>query len=322
MHERVGTHDERNLLGKVPLPTHADASCPKVARESVLCPLQVCLFNECDVRSMSRSEDKCDWHEVSRHLNMCKTWWNPYGCLEHLVLSIFDHFWIECCLSRPLSFCRCPRLLDATVQIEKFPSNLGRTGNRNAAYLPSSDRPLSLPFFALLSNFKALKHVVSQVYFVIGGDGPKRVQIEEMRERHGLQERMEMLGEVPHADVRSVLTRGHVFLNCSLTEAFCIAILEAASCGLLTVSTRVGGVPEVGHLQSAIFNGLQIIQINSPERCNGESRIVRSPIWAPQSTSTNHKPQCPVLQRCLARLYKYSRLRSCFSFFCFSFMHF
>ncbi|KAG4917932.1 hypothetical protein JHK82_055390 [Glycine max] len=32
---------------------------------------------------------------------------------------------------------------------------------------------------------------------------------------------------------------------CSLTEAFCIAILEAASCGLLTVSTRVGGVPEV-----------------------------------------------------------------------------
>ncbi|RYR53024.1 hypothetical protein Ahy_A06g027869 [Arachis hypogaea] len=34
--------------------------------------------------------------------------------------------------------------------------------------------------------------------------------------------------------------------NCSsLTEAFCIAILEAASCGLLTVSTRVGGVPEV-----------------------------------------------------------------------------
>jgi hypothetical protein len=32
----------------------------------------------------------------------------------------------------------------------------------------------------------------------------------------------------------------------SLTEAFCIAILEAASCGLLTVSTRVGGVPEVG----------------------------------------------------------------------------
>ena len=39
--------------------------------------------------------------------------------------------------------------------------------------------------------------------------------------------------------------KGHIFLNTSLTEAFCIAIVEAASCGLLVVSTRVGGVPEV-----------------------------------------------------------------------------
>ena len=31
----------------------------------------------------------------------------------------------------------------------------------------------------------------------------------------------------------------------SLTESFCIAILEAACCGLFVVSTRVGGVPEV-----------------------------------------------------------------------------
>ncbi|CAN6464049.1 unnamed protein product [Victoria cruziana] len=84
-----------------------------------------------------------------------------------------------------------------------------------------------------------------KVYFIIGGDGPKRVRLEEMREKHSLQDRVEMLGAVPHAQVRSILVRGHIFLNSSLTEAFCIAILEAASCGLLTVSTRVGGVPEV-----------------------------------------------------------------------------
>uniref|UniRef100_A0A7N2L1Y7 phosphatidylinositol N-acetylglucosaminyltransferase n=1 Tax=Quercus lobata TaxID=97700 RepID=A0A7N2L1Y7_QUELO len=82
------------------------------------------------------------------------------------------------------------------------------------------------------------------VRFIVGGDGPKRVRLEEMREKHSLQDRVEMLGAVPHAQVRSVLISGHIFLNSSLTEAFCIAILEAASCGLLTVSTRVGGVPE------------------------------------------------------------------------------
>jgi phosphatidylinositol N-acetylglucosaminyltransferase subunit A len=42
-----------------------------------------------------------------------------------------------------------------------------------------------------------------------------------------------------------VLVRGHIFLNCSLTESFCIALLEAASCGLFVVSTKVGGVQEV-----------------------------------------------------------------------------
>lgn len=42
-----------------------------------------------------------------------------------------------------------------------------------------------------------------------------------------------------------MLCRGHIFLNTSLTESFCIAILEAACCGLLVVSTDVGGVPEV-----------------------------------------------------------------------------
>jgi len=45
--------------------------------------------------------------------------------------------------------------------------------------------------------------------------------------------------------VPQVLVRGHIFLNCSLTESFCIALLEAASCGLFVVSCRVGGVPEV-----------------------------------------------------------------------------
>ncbi|KAK3022430.1 hypothetical protein RJ639_045201 [Escallonia herrerae] len=82
------------------------------------------------------------------------------------------------------------------------------------------------------------------VRFIVGGDGPKRVRLEEMREKHSLQDRVDMLGAVPHAKVQSVLISGHIFLNSSLTEAFCIALLEAASCGLLTVSTRVGGVPE------------------------------------------------------------------------------
>jgi len=66
-----------------------------------------------------------------------------------------------------------------------------------------------------------------------------------MRENHLLQDRIELLGPIRHKDVLSVLSRGQIFMNTSLTEAFGIAILEAACAGLYVVSTRVGGVPEI-----------------------------------------------------------------------------
>ncbi|KAG6610441.1 phosphatidylinositol glycan, class A [Phytophthora cinnamomi] len=84
-----------------------------------------------------------------------------------------------------------------------------------------------------------------RVRFLIGGDGAKRLLLEEMREKYRLHDRVTLYGAVPHSQVRDVLCQGHIFLNSSLTESFCIAILEAAACGLFVVSTRVGGVPEV-----------------------------------------------------------------------------
>lgn len=88
-------------------------------------------------------------------------------------------------------------------------------------------------------------HSLPEVDFLIGGDGAKLLDLQEMVERERLEDRVSILGATPHSQVRDVLVQGHLFLNCSLTESFCIAILEAASTGLLVVSTNVGGVPEV-----------------------------------------------------------------------------
>ena len=41
--------------------------------------------------------------------------------------------------------------------------------------------------------------------FIIGGDGPKRIELEEMREKHQLHDRVEFLGSVPHSEVRNVI---------------------------------------------------------------------------------------------------------------------
>lgn len=84
-----------------------------------------------------------------------------------------------------------------------------------------------------------------KVDFIIAGDGPKFLDLEQMREKHFLQERVSLIGAVKHEEVRDVMIQGDIYLHPSLTEAFGTVIVEAASCGLYVVTTKVGGIPEV-----------------------------------------------------------------------------
>lgn len=84
-----------------------------------------------------------------------------------------------------------------------------------------------------------------KVRFIIGGSGPKAIDLEQMIEKNVLQDRVEMLGPIRHEKVRDVMVRGNIYLHPSLTEAFGTVIVEAASCGLYIVCTQVGGIPEV-----------------------------------------------------------------------------
>lgn len=118
--------------------------------------------------------------------------------------------------------------------------------------------------FVIGESSDALRSSLFSSISTAGGDGPKMIELEQMRERHQalLAGRVELLGSVRHGDVKDVsyitlystvsshrilqvLKTGHIFLNTALTEAFGIGLLEAACCGLFVVSTRVGGVPEV-----------------------------------------------------------------------------
>jgi phosphatidylinositol glycan class A protein len=83
------------------------------------------------------------------------------------------------------------------------------------------------------------------VKFVIGGDGPKKPLLENMIETSNLQDRVRLTGALRHNKVRDIMIKGNIYLNTSLTESFCIAIVEAASTGLYTIATDVGGVGEV-----------------------------------------------------------------------------
>mmetsp|Transcript_19281 Transcript_19281/g.31558 ORF Transcript_19281/g.31558 Transcript_19281/m.31558 type:complete len:550 (+) Transcript_19281:126-1775(+) len=130
------------------------------------------------------------------------------------------------------------------------------------------------------------------VRFLIGGDGPKRETLEEMIALHQLCNRVQLLGAVPHDKVRDVLVRGDIFVNTSLTEAFCMAVVEAASCGLLVVSSNVGGVHEVlpphmlhlaapvaKDMSAAIVKAVELVSQGSIVPLNFHREVARMYSW-------------------------------------------
>lgn len=82
-------------------------------------------------------------------------------------------------------------------------------------------------------------------YWIIGGNGNLGPIIKACVDKYELNSRVELLGFVKHENVGKVLNRGQIFINTSLTEAFCISALEAACTGLKVVTTNVGGTPEI-----------------------------------------------------------------------------
>ena len=61
------------------------------------------------------------------------------------------------------------------------------------------------------------------VHFIIGGDGNQRHVLQGMVAVHGLEHRVQLLGEVPHCDVQSV-RRVALRLWCLATVFQCVVL--------------------------------------------------------------------------------------------------
>jgi len=121
--------------------------------------------------------------------------------------------------------------------------------------LQKNENQITIVAICRLANKKGIELLASiipricekhpEVNFLIGGDGPKRPLLERVIEREGLQDRVKLLGYLQKSEVHDTLLKGNLFVNTSISEAFGMAILEAASSGLHVVSTNVGGIPEL-----------------------------------------------------------------------------
>ncbi len=125
-----------------------------------------------------------------------------------------------------------------------------------AAARESLGVPVDAPVVGLAARFSAQKGLrdliaatpelvrrVPGVRVVIGGSGPLESQLRSQAMALGVGDVIVWPGHV--LSMPRFLSALDVFVSPATTEAFGIALIEAAAAGVPTVATRVGGVPEV-----------------------------------------------------------------------------
>ncbi len=135
-------------------------------------------------------------------------------------------------------------------------------------FAPGSSRPpLPLLFVGRLIERKSVHHLIEAVArlaksdtgvrLMVAGDGPERMRLEALAERHGLAASVEFLGHLPPDRLAEVYRAASVLVLPSETEALGNVVLEAMASGLAVITTRTGA--------SELIDGNgQLIDVGSP----------------------------------------------------------
>jgi N-acetyl-alpha-D-glucosaminyl L-malate synthase BshA len=119
-----------------------------------------------------------------------------------------------------------------------------------AAYAPAGEKLL-----IHVSNFRPVKRVLDCIrilaevrkhtpaHLLMVGDGPDRGPAEHLARELKIAQHVSFLGKQNH--VERLIPLAHVLLMPSEMESFGLVALEGMACGVATVGTDVGGVPEL-----------------------------------------------------------------------------
>lgn len=87
--------------------------------------------------------------------------------------------------------------------------------------------------------------LANQLHLRLVGGGPQTTALQHLVQDLGIADRVEFIGQVPHAQIPQTLAGMDIYVALSRSESFGVAILEAGAAGRPVVVSDAGGLQEV-----------------------------------------------------------------------------
>lgn len=145
-----------------------------------------------------------------------------------------------------------------TVYIAENAIDPTRFSHRSISY---NGGPLRIAFVGRLVPYKGAVMMLRAVlpFLVDGrvevhiyGDGPQRVELENLCEKHGVSDRVKFYGWVPHSNLQGMLSIDHLFVFPSIREFGGAVVLEAMALGVVPLVVDYAGPGELVTLETGL----------------------------------------------------------------------
>lgn len=131
------------------------------------------------------------------------------------------------------------------IDVDLFQSNLSNSTPKGNPVLITTGRLHWIKgYVSTLEALALLKEQGIDFVYKIIGEGKEYERIAFAAYQLGLTERVQFLGKLPHAEVKRELEKADIYLQYSIQEGFCNAVLEAQAMGKLCVVSNAEGLTE------------------------------------------------------------------------------
>ena len=144
--------------------------------------------------------------------------------------------------------------LDSSIKQEViFPAiNTNRFKNKNQRVLSNYNKTIEILTVARLHWIKGLEYTIEAMgkldsvnfNYTIIGSGIEYERLMLVINQFNLKDKVKLVGYVPHKDIVPFYDKADLYVQYSIEEGFCNAVLEAQSMGVLTVVSNALGLRE------------------------------------------------------------------------------